>query len=453
MVAKMHVAVIGLGEAGALYAEGLVGLGWEVTGFDPADVPTPRGVARAETPEALVATADAVMCVVGGRAAVPAAESVAGFLPEDAIFIDMNSAAAAVKNEVGETVGANRYADVAVVGSVPEHGAATPLVISGEASAHAAKVFSRLGAPVEDIGGEPGDAAKRKLLRSTFMKGLGALIVETLHAGEAMGAREWVLEQVSAEHSGGVEAVERLFSGTIKHAVRRGHEAREAAEMIDSLGAQSTMSRAAARSHQLIAAASMMPTNEILAAYSSVPAANIGDARERMGLVDGGIKALSPGVKAVGRAKTVVVPAGDNLVLRQALEEVEPGDFIMVNGQGHTDRALLGELMAERARKRGAVGIVADGALRDVRDLEEMGFPAWARAVNPAGPYKNGPGQIDVPVAIGRVVVEPGDLVVADDDGIVVVPWAEAAETLGLAQAVQNDEASRRQKIIGGDLT
>ncbi|MGR6089384.1 RraA family protein [Brevibacterium sp. CSND-B09] len=453
MGARMHIAVIGLGEAGALYTQGLVALGWDVTGYDPADVPTPLGAVRAETSAALVETADAVLCMVGGRAAVPAAQSVAEFLPENSIFIDMNSAAAAVKNEVAESVGAHRYADVAVVGSVPEHGAGTPLVISGQASAPAAKIFSQLGAPVEDISGEPGDAAKRKLLRSTFMKGLGALIVETLRAGEAMGARDWALNQISAEHSGGFEAVERLFSGTVKHADRRGHEAAEAAEMIDSLSVQSTMSHAAARSHRLIAASSKMPADEILAAYANVPAANIGDARERMGLVDGGIKALWPGARAVGRAKTVIVPAGDNLLLRQALEEVEPGEILMVNGQGHADRALLGELMAERARKRGAVGIVADGALRDVRDLEEMGFPAWARAVNPAGPYKNGPGQIDVPVAIGRVVVEPGDLVVADDDGVVVVPWGEVVETLGLALAVQEDEAGRRQKIIGGDLT
>lgn len=449
----MHIAVIGLGEAGTLYAQGLVNLGWEVTGFDPADVPTPDGVSRASTPQQLVESVDAVFCLVGGRAAVPAATSVAELLPADAFFIDMNSASAEIKSQVAEVVGAHRYSDVAVVGSVPEHGAATPLVISGAASARAAEVFTALGASVEDIAGEPGDAARRKLLRSSFMKGLGALIVETLKAGEAMGAEDWALAQMAAEHSGGAEAVERLNSGTIKHADRRGHEAEEAAEMLESLGVPATMSRAAAKAHAQISADSLRSQQKLIEAYSTIPAANIGDARDRMGMVDGGIRALWAGAKAVGWARTVWVPAGDNLRLHDALERIEPGDILVVNGQGHTDRALMGELMAEKAKARGAVGIIADGALRDARDLEEIGFSAWARAVNPSGPYKNGPGQINVPVAIGGVVVEPGDLIVADDDGVIVVPAREAESTLPKAQAVQKDEAGRRARILGGDLT
>ncbi|MCD1284350.1 DUF1932 domain-containing protein [Brevibacterium sp. CCUG 69071] len=447
----MHIAVIGLGEAGTLYAQGLTRLGWTVTGYDPADIPTPESVIRANSPDDLMAEADAVLCLVGGRAAVPAASSVAHLLDETTLFIDMNSAAPEVKQNVAEVVGADNYADVGVVGSVPEHGAATPVVISGAASTRAAEIFTALGAPVEDVHGLPGDAAKRKLLRSSFMKGLGALIVEALDAGDAMGARDWALGQLSAEHAGGIESVERLYSGTVKHADRRGHEAEESAAMLEGLGVPATMSHAAARSHQLLAAELIKPKAELREAYADVPVANIGDARQRMGMVDGGIRSLWTGAKAVGWAKTVCVPAGDNKFLHATLDTIEPGDFIVVNGQGHTDRALLGELMAERARKRGAVGIVADGALRDIRDLEEMGFPAWARAVNPSGPYKNGPGQVDVPVAVGRVVAEPGDLVVADDDGVIIVPAAEAAATLELAISVREDEANRRKAIIGGD--
>lgn len=449
----MHVAIIGLGEAGALYARGLTQLGWTVAGFDPAYVPTPEGVTRKSSPVELVDGADAVLCLVGGRAAVPAASSVAEHLQESTTFIDMNSASAAVKLSVADVVGTDRYADVAVIGSVPEHGAATPVAISGTAAEKAAEVFTALGAPVEVVGDVPGDAAKRKLLRSSFMKGLGALIVETLNAGEAMGAREWILEQMSNEHSGGTASVQRLYDGTVKHAVRRGHEAQEAAEMLESVGAQSTMSRAAAESHALIGVAAKLSKEELVKAYSTLPAANIGDARERMGMVDGGIKALFPSAKAVGWARTVNVAAGDNKVLHQALEHIHPGDFLVVNGQGYTDRALMGELMAEKAKARGAVGIIADGALRDIQDLEEMGFSAWARAANPSGPYKNGPGAFNVPVAVGRVVVNPGDLIVADQDGVIVVPAAEVAETLPRAQAVQQDEAERRKKILGGDLS
>lgn len=449
----MHITVIGLGEAGTLYSQGLIDLGWTVTGFDPAGVPTPEGVKRSETAADAVSGADAVLCLVGGRAAVPAAKSVAENLGQSTVFLDMNSASPVIKLEVADTVGAQRYADIAVVGSVPEGGASTAVVISGAASGQAGEIFTALGAPVEDIAGAPGDAARRKLLRSSFMKGLGALIVETIDAGEAMGAREWALNQISAEHSGGQESVDRLYEGTVKHADRRGHEAVESAEMLEGFGTRATMTRAAARSHQELAAEAIKPKSELLAAYASVPVANIGDAQDRMGMVEGGIKSLWAGAKAVGWARTVCAPAGDNKVLHEALDAITPGDFLVVNGQGFTDRALLGELMAEKARKRGAVGIVADGALRDVRDLEEIGFGAWARAVNPSGPYKNGPGQRDVTVAVGRVIVEPGDLIVADDDGVVVVPAAEAAATLDRALAVQKDEAQRRQAIVSGDAT
>ena len=449
----MHAAVIGLGEAGAMYSQGLVSLGWTVAGFDPADVPTPEGVTRVQAPEDLVAGADVVLCLVGGRAALPAASSVAAALPADALFVDMNSAAADIKLSVAGTVGAARYADVAVVGSVPEGRAATAVVVSGEGSSRAAELFTALGAPVEDIAGAPGDAARRKLLRSSFMKGLGSLIVEALDAGEAMGARDWALGQIAGTLSGGSGAAERLYSGTVKHAARRGHEAVESAQMLEALGVRSTMSRASAASHAALADAAEAPEGEeLMEAYSTVPVANIGDARDRMGMVDGGIHPLWEGARAVGRAKTVWVPAGDNKVLHAAIATIRPGDFLVVNGQGHVDRALMGELMAEKAKKRGAVGIVVDGAMRDVQELQEMDFPAWGRGVNPAGPYKNGPGQFDVPVAIGRVVVQPGDLVAADADGVIVVPAHEAAASLRRARAVQEDEAGRRRAIREGGL-
>jgi|GEM_PF-341925 len=449
----MHAVVIGLGEAGTLYSQGLVSLGWTVTGFDPADVPTPPGVTRAHRPEELVDGADVVLCLVGGRVAVAAASSVAAALPEGALFVDMNSASADTKLAVATMVGASRYADVAVVGSVPEGRAATAVVVSGEGSSRAAELFAALGAPVEDIGGAPGDAARRKLLRSSFMKGLGSLIVEALDAGEAMGARDWILGHIAATLSGGSGSAERLYSGTVKHAARRGHEAAESAQMLEAMGVRATMSRASAASHAALADADLAPQGEdLIQAYATVPVANIGDARDRMGMVDGGIRPLWDGAKAVGRAKTVWLPAGDNKLLHAAIATITPGDFLIVNGQGHVDRALMGELMAEKAKARGAVGIVVDGAIRDVQDLQEMDFPAWGRGVNPAGPYKNGPGQFDVPVAIGRVVVHPGDIVAADADGVIVVPANEAAASLLRARAVQEDEAGRRKAILAGEL-
>jgi kynurenine formamidase len=132
-----------------------------------------------------------------------------------------NAAAPAVKRTIADLVGAARFADVAVTGSVPAHGAATSVLVSGSGSARAAAFFERLGATVADIGGAPGDASGRKLLRSTFMKGLGALVVESVRAGRAAGAEEWVREQIARELAGGDAAVNRLRDGTLKHASRR----------------------------------------------------------------------------------------------------------------------------------------------------------------------------------------------------------------------------------------
>ncbi|WP_435069696.1 DUF1932 domain-containing protein [Amycolatopsis thermoflava] len=446
----MRMSVLGLGEAGTLYAAGLVARGWTVAGYDPADNATPAGVERADTPEVAVRDADVVLSLVGGRAAVEAAQSVAQFLPPAAVYVDMNAAAPEVKRTIAGMVGESRFADVAVIGPVPAHGAATPVIISGHASARAATTFEQLGARVDDIGGAPGAASGRKLLRSTFMKGLGALIVESVLAGRAAGAEDWVREQMARELSGGDAAVNRLHDGTLKHAARRAGEADAAAALLDSLGVLPVMTRATAEVHRGRADAALAPAEDLWQEFEGLAVANIGDARDRMGMLDGGIRALWKGARVVGRARTVWVPHGDNLAVHRAIACSRPGDVLVVNGGGDTSRALLGELMAERAKRRGVRGIVADGVLRDVSELEKIGFPAWARGACPAGPYKNGPGQVDVPVAVGGVVVRPGDVVVGDDDGVIVIPAAEAAASLLGGRAVEADEAQRRATILAG---
>ncbi|WP_432570700.1 RraA family protein [Kineococcus sp. SYSU DK005] len=446
----MRATVLGLGEAGTLYASGLAAHGWQVTGYDPADTTTPEGVHRAGTPEEAVREAEAVLSLVGGKVAQRAASSVAEHLPEGAVYVDMNAGDPAVKVAIADLVGAHRFADVSVVGSVPAHGTATAVVVSGAASARAARLFADLQAPVEDIGGAPGEASARKLLRSCFMKGLGALITESVAAGRAGGAEQWVREQIAAELAGGHGALERLHTGTAKHAARRAGETQAAAELLDSLGVAPSMTRAAAQVHRHLADAALVPGEELLAQYAGVAVANIGDARERMGLLDGGIHALWRGAHVVGRARTVWVRSGDNQGVHRALATARPGDVLVVNGQGDVTRALIGELIAERARAKGVLGMVIDGAARDVVELERIGFGVWARGVCPAGPYKHGPGRVDVPVAVGGVVVAPGDLIVADDDGVVVVPAAEAGASLLGARAVQADEAERRAAILAG---
>ncbi|MFD9700105.1 DUF1932 domain-containing protein [Lentzea sp. NPDC059081] len=446
----MRASVLGLGEAGALYAAGLVEQGWTVTGYDPVAAATPPGVVRAATPQAAVQGAGLVVSLVGGKAAEDAAVSVAPHLAVDVVYADLNTAAREVKRRIAGVVGEDRFADVAVVGSVPAHGAATSVVVSGTASARAVKVFTALGAPAEDIGGAAGDASARKLLRSTFMKGLGALIVESVAAGRAAGEETWVREQIARELSGGDTALNRLHDGTVKHAARRAGESAAAAELLDTLGVRPVMTRAAAELHRAAEDAALRPTDDLLPAFDGLAVANIGDARDRMGMLDGAVHALWRGARVVGRARTVWVRNGDNLALHRAIATSQPGDVLVVNGGGDVTRALLGELMAERAKLRGVRGIVVDGAVRDVVELEKIGFPVWARGVCAAGPYKNGPGQVDVPVAVGGVVVQPGDLVVGDDDGVIVVPAAEAAASLLAGRAVEADEARRRTAILAG---
>ncbi|MEV0087168.1 DUF1932 domain-containing protein [Saccharopolyspora sp. NPDC050642] len=446
----MRASVLGLGEAGSLYTSGLVRRGWTVSTYDPADHATPAGVVRAGTPEEAVDGAQVVLSLVGGSAALSAAKSVAAFLRPDAVYADMNAGDPAVKRQIAVEVGEDRFADVSVIGSVPAHGAATAVVISGAGAPAAARVFADLGAEVDDIGGDPGDAAARKLLRSTFMKGLGALIVESVAAGRAAGAEEWVRKQISGELSGGAGALDRLHDGTFKHADRRSVETEAAAELLDSLGQRPVLTRAATELHRGLADAALAPIEDLQAEYAGLAVANIGDARDRMGMLDGGIHALWKGAKLVGRARTVWVRSGDNLAVHRAVAASRPGEVLVINGQGDTSRALIGELIAERAKARGVVGMVIDGAARDVVELERIGFGVWARGLSPAGPYKHGPGQINVPVAVGGVVVHPGDVVVADDDGVVVVPAAEAVASLLGGRAVEADEAQRRAAILAG---
>lgn len=444
----MTVAVLGLGEAGSLYAQGFVSAGRRVVGFDPADVPTPDGVVRAATVADAVDGADLVLGLTGAAHAEAVFDAARPHLSPGAVFVEMNSASPSLKRRLAARADGVPVADVAVVGSVPEGGARTALVVSGDGAEATAAEFRALGAPVEVLAAEAGAAARRKLLRSVFMKGLGALVVETLAAGEAAGDLDWVRGQVAGQLAGGEAWMDRLATGTVKHGVRRSSESSAAAQVLRELGVSPTMTLAAADLHLGVARDEHRLEQELLDAYAGVPVANIGDARERLGLLAGRVRAVWPGARVVGRALPVFCRKGENIGILAALDVAEPGDVLVVDGQGDPDRALMGELLAERARVKGVLGMVVDGAVRDVEELRQLRFPVWAVGSSPAGPYKNGPGWAGRPVAVGGVVVNRGDLVVGDGDGVVVVPAAEAERTLVDALAVQSDETSRRAAIV-----
>lgn len=447
----MHVAVLGLGEAGAIYAAACVKAGWVVTGFDPGAVPTPEGVVRRTSLAAAVDGADVVLGLTGARSAVAVAGDAAPTLRAGACFIDMNSSAAALKRGVAAALAASGavVADVAVMGSVPQFGARTPLVVSGPGAPIATALFTELGAPVADIDGrhgEVGDATTRKLVRSSFAKGLGALVVESLQASAGAGLEQWMRAQIGALLVGGESAVTRLHDSTYKHAQRRAHEVDAAVEEVVAAGVAPVMTRAAAAVHHQLAATQSVVDDAVVEAWRGLPVANIGDARERLG-VTRDLVAPWRGAAMVGRARTVRVAGGDNLGIQRIVDQVRPGDVVVVDGEGDTGRALIGELLAGRLLARGAVGMVLDGALRDAEDLEEIGFPIWHRARSAAGPYKFGPFRHGEPVAVGGVVCLDGDLVIADGDGVTFVRPHEAPALLAAARAVQEDEAGRRRDI------
>ncbi|MEX0152898.1 methyltransferase [Microbacterium sp. LMI1-1-1.1] len=187
---------------------------------------------------------------------------------------------------------------------------------------------------------------------------------------------------------------------------------------------------------------------DVVAGLAALPVANIGDSMDRLNVVDAGIQAVWRGAAVAGPAFTVEVAGGDNAGIHAAISQVPAGAVLVVNGHGVTDRALIGELIAERLRKVGCAGFVVDGAVRDVGDLEEMGFPVFARSSSPAGPYKNGPFRVGVPIALGGVVVTPGDVVVGDGDGLAVVPAAEAEAVLERARRKNADESEIRRGIL-----
>ncbi|MER6948130.1 methyltransferase [Nonomuraea sp. NPDC000554] len=179
-----------------------------------------------------------------------------------------------------------------------------------------------------------------------------------------------------------------------------------------------------------------------------VPAANVGDALQRMTVMDGGIRLFTGRAALLGNALTVDVRSGDNLAVHRALDEARPGDVLVVNGHGDMTRALIGDLIGEIMVNAGVTGAVVDGAVRDVQALSEMGLAVYARAITPAGPFKHGPGAIGAPVAVGGVVVAAGDVLVGDADGVVVIPRHRVKEVMDAVDGIVEKEAALRQRIL-----
>lgn len=238
------MAVLGLGEAGGTIASGLAAAGCAVRGWDP--VVTSASIDRTDTPAEAVAGVDLVLSLTTATHALEAAAGVAPSLTARQVYADLNTAAPALKREVAAILGdtGTPFTDVALLGPVPIRGVGTPALASGDGAERFAELIHPFGMPVEVVGTEPGDAAGLKLLRSVFMKGLAASVLESIEAARIRGAEGWLRGEIAEIL--GEPLLGRLLSGTVAHAERRLDEMEAAAAYLEELGVEPRVSRAAA---------------------------------------------------------------------------------------------------------------------------------------------------------------------------------------------------------------
>lgn len=192
------------------------------------------------------------------------------------------------------------------------------------------------------------------------------------------------------------------------------------------------------------------PDSELVAGFASMPAANISDAMANLNTMDSGIQALVPGATFCGPACTVVTRSGDFLAILQGLNAARRGDVLVISNQGAPDLALWGEITTTEAQLKGVVGLVVDGFVRDIAGIRKLAFPVFARGTIPRVTGRHSLGEVNVPVSCGGVVVNPGDIVVGDADGVVVVPQGKAKEILALTEDIVRYETELLAKIQKG---
>lgn len=187
--------------------------------------------------------------------------------------------------------------------------------------------------------------------------------------------------------------------------------------------------------------------------FASIPTGNLSDALGKTGSMDQGIKPVFPTARLGGPAFTARLVPGDNLGAHIALNQAPAGTVLVLDARGYCGAGLFGEIMAVAAQKRGLAGVVIDGACRDSLGITEMGYPVFSRALNPGGTVKESIGAINVTVSCGGVTINPGDIVVGDADGVVVIPQTEAEEVLMKAQQIMTNEAKVMERLRAGEST
>jgi 4-hydroxy-4-methyl-2-oxoglutarate aldolase len=205
-------------------------------------------------------------------------------------------------------------------------------------------------------------------------------------------------------------------------------------------------------SGHVIVRSSRRPDPEAVGVLGRVGVATAHEAMGRRGLTHPVLRPIYPGARIAGRAVTVLSHPGDNLMIHACIEQCGPGDVLVITTTSPSTDGMFGELFATQLAARGVRGLIMDAGVRDVAELTAMGFPAWSRAVSAQGTVKATPGSVNVPVVVAGAYIRPGDVIVADDDGVLVVPFEDATEVAAAAVAREANEQGKREKFQAGVL-
>ncbi|CAI6328188.1 4-carboxy-4-hydroxy-2-oxoadipate aldolase [Bacillus subtilis] len=195
------------------------------------------------------------------------------------------------------------------------------------------------------------------------------------------------------------------------------------------------------------------PSQEVLDEFKKVDVSTIYEAQGKTGLMNHQLKPIAQNSFVCGPAVTAICPAGDNLMIHAAIEVCKPGDVLVITTIGESSSGMIGELIISALKKRGVQGVIIDAGIRDIMQIREMGFPVWTKAVHSEGTTKNRGGWVNAPTICGGTSVNPGDLIVADEDGVVVVKQEDMNTTLEASNLRLLKEKGTKEKIARGEIS